>query len=611
MAAVLEERDLAFLQNRLGEIDLAAPVFRIIINWGCKKNPSHTYKEYIQAKHGDKFKGFIKKDKLNETNCDGFDVTFLYELIPYVCDYIGHNKVTDPSKDPKLLESLLKKAKDTRNSGIHEYDTASSRGELPKVKNVLVDILTESARLYNQDQQVLDNAITEVRDGYLKICQKCHDRSSFIDYLKRLIKEEAIREIKDSWECNNGSVISPLSHQTFERKSVYSDPKMSVLDDGKVQRNFSIKDVIDDQKQFVLIEGKPGSGKSMVTKRLMDMSLENSNANDIVIHFSCRTVIQGTVVGLLREKIPNATSIINDKDLSEIITLLSIKVIIDGWDEANAKAQNLLKDLLEKSKNCNNWSFVISSRPLSCNEFRTELAGRGIASFRTVHLQPISTREEKKKFLAKYMLEKTIKDFEVCDLEKVSDKVMKQLTTPYLLFLLYDLLAAGVDISSCKNYGSLLSFWRSEIIKDMRIKIKDKLPDICNEECIARQVLELISKKSLELLCSSTYFITKECYDEIIDCLVESSIPHAPDIEFKTVLSCLLTPEGGSYHFCHATSQEYLAAYYVVLKLKLQESSYSKNQATSHRPASELCANLIIRVIMDVTNSNIEDDLER
>ena len=84
--------DLYLLYGRLIEKYCIAAVMITVISWGSHdKSPNQTFMQYFESKNKhERHKQFLKKKsnstKLDDKDCSQYDVTFLYSLIPVVCD---------------------------------------------------------------------------------------------------------------------------------------------------------------------------------------------------------------------------------------------------------------------------------------------------------------------------------------------------------------------------------------------------------------------------------------------------------------------------------------------------------------------------------------------
>ena len=579
----LTKEDLPLLHNRLAEKDIIASGFKKVISWGCSKPDQQTFKQHIESKHGNALgkndKKFVSSNsaKLNAIDCSKYDVTFLYSLIPLVCNNIavlGTKEHSDKLKDPMSVESLLKEAKECRNRITHEYDAAASSGELNNLSKTLENLLKEAAKKYKKNQVTLDEAVSAQRRVFISIGKKCFSTEWVSDFIKKKIHEEAMNELKANWEVANEGLNLPLnSGKTFKRKSVYSNLKMTIpiRNIQNENKEISMQELIEDSSyRFKLIQGPPGAGKTTMCQRLMDICLEQQQV-DLIVNLACRTSTQETLSGLLKEQNPKTLCFLAEKDVSEVASQLIILFLIDGYDEVNEKSFILLMDIINKSKSCPRWSFIISSRPQACNELNNELRLRKITSVAIITLELIVSVEEKKKFLSKFMLESAIEGAKEKDIDKLPAEVLNILNTPSLLCIFYALLQRrDGDISFFNNEGRLFSIMLEEVKKDMERKIKDSCPSDRNPRNTAGKVLESLFELSLKILDSNQYFLTAEIYEKFIDKLITEV---SKDINFENVLSCVFALENGCYNFWHTSFQEYLSAKYIALKLEEKRSN--------------------------------------
>ena len=633
MSASRNEEDCVIVRRKRTEADLICLVLKKIISWGCTKAQNITFHDHIKAIHGDELgklnksnKKWVKDNltKLNNWDCSNFDVTFLNSLIPFVCEkntFLGTNEYQVKCQDPKSLESLIKKAKDERNKFVHESISNASADELGEISRILKELLKTAANVYNKDQQALDDALTELEKEILLVGKETFSTEWLCNFIKQRIQKGAIKELKEEWGKMSVTLPVPLiNDKVFTRKHVYSQLKMMTVPDGTPKneaRELTLDKLVDgSQKQFVLIKGPPGAGKTVLSMRLMDLHLEKAEEmkKDLIVFLSCRTANQESFECNLKMNNAKTLSFIDEKDLKDVAPLLSITFIIDGYDEASKALKNIMRGIFETSKKCRqNWSFLILSRPQACEELQGELRKQGIAPITTVTLQPLTTTEEKRKFLAKLMRENPIEGVDESYLDNLPNEAVKMLNSPVIMCLFYALLARGeVDASTLNNEGTFLSTVFQEIKKDMGRRIGECCEGDENPEVTADIVLDHVSKLSLEAFSSDSYVILREKYDEFAKEMVrKGKIQHSREINFSKVLSSVLTPDKkGSYNFWHTTVQEYLAARYIIKKLESEAKSPFQWIRSKFRP-NRLDANPFFTIIRNAAPSSSLERMKR
>ena len=631
MASTLNEEDLKIVKiNRV--TDLIEQGLKTVLTWGCSKDPGTKYQDCITARHGVKLEKLTKKDKefvkknstqLEATDSDDFDVTFLYSLIPLVCDnieFIGTTQFEVKCKNSSNLEFLLKEAKDNRNKFAHEKAAALPSDIFDQVNQNLENLLRKAAGEFGKDPKTLSDAIAELNEEVLFIGKKTYSSDWLNAFIKQKIQKGGISELKGTWKNMSETLAVPLMEdKKFTRKLVYSQLKMTVPDATSINGNREVKmdELVDGrQSQFALIKGPPGAGKTVLSKHLMDLHLEKAEEmkKDTVVYISCRTANQGTVGGLLKKSLSNTLCGIDENVVVDVAPQLSITFIIDGYDEANKGFKKVLRAFFETSKSCTNWSFLISSRPQACEELQKELRKQDISPIEVVTLQPLSSRDDKKEFIKKFMNAHPIKGVDESYLDTLPDKAVDMLNSPVLMCLFYALLARGKrQASTFKDEGTFFSTVVEEIKEDMSRRIEECCNADINPRLTAVKVLNLVSKLSLEVFSSGSYLILPNKYDAFMS-EIESKgeIQHFHDIDFTSVLSCILSrDEKGCDHFWHTSMQEFLAARFIILKLEGNVSSYLMGPGTANRPASEFDANPFFRIIMDACNSSSLDTLKR
>ena len=624
MSASRNEEDCVIVRRKRIETDLICLVLKKIISWGCTKAQNITFHDHIKAIHGDELgklnksnKKWVKDNltKLNNCDCSNFDVTFLNSLIPFVCEkntFLGTNEYQVKCQDPKSLESLIKKAKDERNKFVHESISNASADELGEINQILKELLKTAANVYNKDQQALDDALTELEKEILLVGKETFSTEWLCNFIKQRIQKGAIKELKEEWGKMSVTLSVPLINKVFTRKHVYSQLKMTVPDGTSKNeaRELTLDKLVDgSQKQFVLIKGPPGGGKTVLSMHLMDLHLEKAEEmkKDLIVFLSCRTANQESFECNLKMNNAKTLSFIDEKDLKDVAPQLSITFIIDGYDEASKALKDILRGIFDMSKKCPNWSFLILSRPQACEELQGELRKQGIAPITTVTLQPLTSKKEKKEFLAKLMNENPIEGVDKS--YTLPNEAVDMFNSPVIMCLFYALLAIGkVDRSTLNNEGTFLSSVFQEIKEDMGRRIGDCCKADENPEVTADIVLDHVSKLSLEAFSSDSYVILREKYDEFVKEMVrKGDIQHSREINFSKVLSSVLTPDKkGSYNFWHTTVQEYLAARYIIQKLE----SEAKSTFQCIR-SDRLDANPFFTIIMNAAPSSSLETMKR
>ena len=151
-------------------------VFSIIIEWGCEKQADETYKQYMERENRISSKTlrklFFGNDllKLDDTNCDSFEVSFMFKLLPFICDGIEEfNVATWRAAGEDKLEHHLMKLRDFRNCVANEPKGA---GLSPDTKN---DVLKTTFRVFQiagKMYSISNEPIKEEKRKFMKkICK--------------------------------------------------------------------------------------------------------------------------------------------------------------------------------------------------------------------------------------------------------------------------------------------------------------------------------------------------------------------------------------------------------------------------------------------------------
>ena len=602
MEPSLKEGDLNILQNHLA-LRQCVVIFTLLLKWGCKKLPSETYREFIQKKTSlSKYeKNFlsVNQDKLNETCPDKYDVTFLYSLIPIICDGIvpiGTDEHKLRVSDTTSVDYLLKKAKDCRNTLAHEEDKASSLDIFENLKETLVSLIKSAAILYGISKEEEDAAISGLDEEFWSISRKCLSGKWLTDYIIKKLRE-AKGEMKKSWEENNSHLFLPLSKEkSYQRRKVYSPIKLTSDSNsgGGSRKNIQLDDLLKKRNDAItVVVGNPGSGKTTLLKYTIDRSfdedLQDVNEFDLVVLIPCRTCFHKDLVHLLKERFPKTLQFLPDEGILDASTQIKINFLIDSYDESNKESKALVNGIIRRSSCYENWSFVVSMRPYALQEFLEELYSSDISSFDVVSIEPITSVRDKENFLRNYWVQdREGSDFS-CVIERVSNQVLEMLNSPFLLSMFYALLLSeSSEIEKITNEIALFKAIWMEIKKDILNKVIDGTTNVCNPKTVTDKIMVAIEEFSLDLFCRCIYRINQEEYDNFNMRLKELT---ALDMEFENVLSCVFSRDNDCYQFWHTSFLEYLSARCIQRSLQdigssdnddKQDKNFAPNFARSH-----------------------------
>ncbi|KAF2349524.1 hypothetical protein FHG87_019723, partial [Trinorchestia longiramus] len=89
-ASSLPEEDKYRFINKKYVDKIIPKVLRKVLQWGCLKSPSQSFKEYIESKNKSRslklFRYYARE--LEKKNADSYDACMLYDIIPHACDGI-------------------------------------------------------------------------------------------------------------------------------------------------------------------------------------------------------------------------------------------------------------------------------------------------------------------------------------------------------------------------------------------------------------------------------------------------------------------------------------------------------------------------------------------
>ena len=578
MSSLFSEEDFRLLQNSRAAWDCVTPAFNLTLSWGCKKNKNETFEEFLKKKtslsKSEKKLLSDNPDKMSQTNSDNFDVTFIYSLIPFVCNNVAQPGTEEHKlklNDHTSLEYLLREAKKLRNDLFHEKDKAVSVSIFKDMNKAVNSLIIGAADAFGIPESIKNDKVSDMDFKFFNIAKKSSNPNWFTELISMKLKTEALDEMKDVWKSKHMNIYVPLRDgQPYKRTSVYSTLKITSnnIGDENERTIFSADELLSKRKDITILVGSPGSGKTTFLKHTVDKLLEkncsSTDSLEVTVFIACRTSENDSIGSLLKEKFPKSTSLLPDQEIGEAASQLSICFLMDGYDEASESSVKLLWNIIERSCNHSNWSFVISTRYQSLQELTTEFYKREMC-FKVIHIEPISTLGQKKLFLERYSQADSI-NLDIEDVfQKISKSVQAILDRPSILSLFYSLLVhAKDDIRQFKNeidlFNSILDLMKQEILH----KIKSENPNHKNPEIIVEKLLKSLQKLALEMFLKGKYNLVEEEYNDFIESLLEKT---GLDMSYRKVLSSVFSADGSYHQFWHSSLQEFFGALHVLPNL--------------------------------------------
>ena len=506
------EENLKFNLDSVAD-DIIPSVLRLIVKWGCQTTEFQTFEEYIDQLGRECNKKFIKENtkngKLQQRKTDDYDTSFLYSLIPAVCDNIlpaGTTQWAEKIKnDPKSVENLFKKVKEVRNIKAHNDKARLQSINLKNdVEVPILELLQAAGNLYSRPQTEVDDGILKLRDKFKTLVE------SGIDFIKSNFAQEGREELKNYWVANRRNVNLP-SEATTEiiRNRIFCNGTISYKkrETLEVLRKFPCNTLLDEiDDKLIVLQGDPGLGKSTLLKMIVDdwvginstgLAFHQNSKFDLIVFLECFQKIPKTVMQFLKLVYPKSLAAINLPDivLQDSLSHLKILLIIDGYDECSGKSMKMMHHLIETSMSHTNRTFLISTRPFGGHGLASYLEKTDI-SFKIAAINPINCLEDQITFLEKYQNElgqrkshKLVQTFKL-----LPQAVTQILNTPLLLAMFCCIYMRDKSfVAEWKSEWHMFLSFRNQIESDM----KSRARDIVNCDIIIGLIMNQLAKLSL------------------------------------------------------------------------------------------------------------------
>ena len=567
---------------------------RTVIDWGCQKKPTETFEQFIE-RTGRECNKTLKKeakqgDKLKKLNAEDFDTTFLYKLIPAVCDDIlpaGTEKWTEKvGQNVKCVENLLRKVKNIRDDIAHHDDAKLHNIDLVKdVERPIEDLLELAGNLFSIPQIRIDEEKTKLKGKFKEL------NESGIDFIRNNLAREGKEELKAYWTANRKNVnLPPETNIELNRPNIFFNGRIShtVEKDGsqnwkKIFPSNMIFQEID--SNFIVLHGDPGFGKSTILKMVVDSWVGISSPHtsfpyidkfDVLVFLECFQKKSHSFMQILKSVYPKSLAAINlpEDVLQDSMSHLKILFVIDGYDECIKQSKEMVHHLIETSKTHTNSRFLVSSRPLGGHDLISYLTKSNV-SHKVAIIESINTIGNQIEFLERYQSEMySDKSTGLVQAFKSMPEVVRQiLTTPLLLAMFCCMYFRDKKfVTEWKSEWHIFSSFHS-FTKSMMISRANSIDN--SKILIDSLVVELSQLCLKQLLQSNLHGLNERAYDKFCKKCSENI---SKEIPYDSVLSCVLMKRTSinklekSWSFLHLSFQEYLAASFIVSEIEKQES---------------------------------------
>ena len=593
-ASELSQQDMNRLVNKKLVDDVIPCVYQICLQWDSQKPYHETYFDYLSRnKFNEMEMKWITKHttKLCEDSTT-YDVTFLHDLLPHVCQNI---QKYDPKKHrEKSLEFSLNALKDFRNKIIHDRINGATCSDLqPKIEKEIHTTLKKLGNKFNaligeaNTNKIfisLKNKISEVRNSVITVKEQRIIRAC------EALKSSGKLEQQQHWKIvHQNEISSPSSTRvslctvffpiTFSR--CYQEIGSSSMKDGQFENDVNCCEILNlfyqsNNVQLVYIEGNAGSGKSTFLKRIGHAFLKTENdCNpnkfefdridnfEFMIFIECRSKIYSTFSTFISRIYSHTMRKLNLDDVIEAIQDLNCLILIDGLDEETTESKDLFNDILEYFRGRELAKIIVTSRPISAKNNLNKFYNHCL-SFVTLSIKEITSEVEQINFLNKYShaINQTTSSSLIEAFKLMRHLCSTLVCYPIYLRLFIHLYKENPD--RVKNWINEASVMKQTLeLSENNISSKIEKRGYVNPWEIANVFMRTLGEFCLRWLQQGNFRIDyKTCQK-----LKLTLFGNDNRLPIDELLSCILQEKISlndqtqtTFHFVHASYQEYLAA---------------------------------------------------
>jgi hypothetical protein len=156
---------------------------------------------------------------------------------------------------------------------------------------------------------------------------------------------------------SQSKLIRDADLDKFKEKKYYSKSKAVEIVDGKKGEPEPIISAIDDVKDWVVLKGLPGSGKTMFIRHLLKNFEEKSSKNKVIPVYLLASKCQNGVAKAINEKLVD--EIIGEKQIKKLVKKKTLTVFIDALNEAET---NTYEEIYDFIKDCSGGNILLSTQ---------------------------------------------------------------------------------------------------------------------------------------------------------------------------------------------------------------------------------------------------------
>ena len=427
-------------------------------------------------------------EKLDSKDCECFDVSFLFKLMPFICEGIEEYDPSTWVENEEKLECFLSKLREIRNGVMHE----------PKGASKSADVTNEVVRI---SFKVFEVAGKKYSIAHEEIIQ---EMKRFMDEISKILREFLEDEDVTDWE--HCQLLLQDGRKTLLAKLTHSEkefvPLQLSFEGGKFESTQLIKHISSEKSNFFLIKGDSGAGKSALITDINEKVLygKSHSGND---EFDVPIIIQSddTVFGNLGEFLKDcftrhspldqmyldAIRPESGEDIIRALENMKPLFLVDGFYDLNISNRNFLTELFLFIKRIKTGTCVITSRFNFSRKLCSFLKRIKITP-NMIEIPKISKRDDQIQFVK----------VSVSDGEKASETYARldlNLQTPSQLSHFARLYRNDAEkLESWSNGIPMMG----EIVKDDKKRITDFLnqKDVKNSKAIADEIFTKVTTLS-------------------------------------------------------------------------------------------------------------------
>ena len=347
-------------------------------------------------------KRFDKNDlrKLESKNCDDFDVSFLFKLLPFICDDIErYDQKTWSTGDENKLECLLEKLRIIRNSVVHEPKKGAVS---PDAKDEAVKISLKIFDVAGTKYSIPSEIIGKAKSKFLK---------QISDILVSFYSEEEITDWEIRFFLSHGH--TKTLHSEKESSPNNFEPLQLSFGNTSLSSTNLMHHLANEANNFFLIRGNSGTGKSCILAEtyknvLSSRTVLGSNVFDVAILLKCNETFSETLADfikdhfmetdLMKKSYLNRLNSLSAENILRALKQMKLLFLIDGFDEASKSSIPLLRQVVQFLKQNQSAKCLVSSRHYSSEEQESYFSLFGVFP-QILQISKISSHKDQISFL--------------------------------------------------------------------------------------------------------------------------------------------------------------------------------------------------------------------